>query len=469
MSGEIKEGVNKHLYNLERSKKVFKTDGQPPVWNLLENKSQKTDEEEEEEEEHEGAAASQTKESAREEERVMKSLKSGGLKASQVARDLGQQTKSTKKLLYSMMEKGKVQKDKETNEWTLNKGEKTKESLHSLASLSGLSESFDLMKELGSGGFGEVYKVKHKFDGKIYAVKRVVLTEEADSEVKALARLEHPNIVRYITCWPDSENWTDNGNQLPNTSGSLSDIVTFERSGPEKRDDDADEDDADEDDADEDDKDLEISGISSLSLNGSYLFIQMEFCEGGTLTSWIEDRNFMRKQRNTVETNKIFYEIIRGVEYIHSEKLIHRDLKPDNILFTANGKVKIGDFGLVAVQENHSMGAIYRTEGKGTPSYMSPEQDSKRYNEKTDIFPLGLIWFEMLWKLSTYTERKKLWQDLRDQKFPEGFCDTYRTENKFIKRMLSFTPEDRPSAKQIKLKMKEFLFLDQNQLSQRTC
>lgn len=40
-----------------------------------------------------------------------------------------------------------------------------------------LSESFDLMKELGSGGFGEVYKVKHKFDGKIYAVKRVVLTE----------------------------------------------------------------------------------------------------------------------------------------------------------------------------------------------------------------------------------------------------------------------------------------------------
>lgn len=58
-----------------------------------------------------------------------------------------------------------------------------------------------------------------------------------------------------------------------------------------------------------------------------YLFIQMEFCEGGTLTTWIRARNRMNKQRIAVEIHKIFYEIVSGVEYIHSNSLIHRDLK----------------------------------------------------------------------------------------------------------------------------------------------
>ncbi|KAF5901733.1 Z-DNA binding protein kinase, partial [Clarias magur] len=433
-----KKLVNKHLYDLERSKQVFKTGEQPPVWNLLENHSQKTDEEEEEEED--GAAAAHATGTSREEERVKVLLESGDLKASRIARDLGLETKAVKKKLYSMMEQGHVQKCSRNNTWTLSKGG-NEDSDHRLASLSGLSQSFVVIETLGRGGFGCVYKVRHKFDGKIYAVKQVVLTGKADSEAKALAHLDHPNIVRYITCWPGSENWTGERNHLSNTSGSSSDSVIFERSGAEE---------SNDDDYDgEDDEDDIPSGMESLSLNKAsaktsgnysadelspsnnraYLFIQMEFCEGGTLTSWINDRNVMHKQRETVETNKIFYEIISGVEYIHSQKLIHRDLKPDNILFSTNGKVKIGDFGLVAVQENHSKGAINRTVGRGTELYMSPEQgSSKKYNEKTDIFSLGLIWFEMLWKLSTYMERDKLLQNLRNQIFPEGFCTLYVTE-----------------------------------------
>ncbi|XP_026079187.1 interferon-induced, double-stranded RNA-activated protein kinase-like isoform X3 [Carassius auratus] len=318
--------------------------------------------------------------------------------------------------------------------------------------VSGLSDSFDVIAKLGRGAYGCVYKVKHIYDDKIYAVKRVILTGKAESEVKALARLEHPNIVRYITCWPSSEDWTSNQerNQESNTPGSSSDVETYE-----------------DDDDDDDGGDSDTSGVESLGVtdSGTYLFIQMEFCEGGTLTDWIQARNDLKKQRTMMEIHKIFYEIITGVEFIHAKNLIHRDLKPDNILFGAEGKVKIGDFGLVTDQN----GDPIERSNSGTPTYMSPEQENKRtYDEKTDIFPLGLIWFEMLWKISTGTERAKLWEDLKNRRFPKGFSQSYPNESKFIVKMLSNSPEHRPHAKDMKETLKKFFSLDPNLLSQKT-
>uniref|UniRef100_A0A8C2BMC1 Protein kinase containing Z-DNA binding domains n=1 Tax=Cyprinus carpio TaxID=7962 RepID=A0A8C2BMC1_CYPCA len=475
--GPDKRTVNKHLYNLERSNQVFKTDNKPPVWDLTENKTEIKQTLKPEQK-------SQTTRDTSEEKDVEDLLmRSGGLKAHQIATNLGQSRQSINKQLYSMEEKGKVRRDSKSKMWTLNEewsddsfsqeSSSSCPSDHGLESISGL-QNFKVITTLGEGGFGCVYKVKHIYDRKIYAVKRVILTRKADSEVMTLARLDHPNIVRYITCWTDSDDWTSNQerNQVSNTS---SDVVTFDREGCEERDDD-----------DEDDEDEVTSGMESLSVTESasaaaeasgnnrtdssrtYLFIQMEFCEGGTLTDWIKARNQMEKQRSIVEIHKIFYEIITGVEYIHAEKLIHRDLKPDNILFGADGKVKIGDFGLVAAQTDQNGDPIERS-NRGTPTYMSPEQKSKKnYDEKTDIFPLGLVWFEMLWKISTGSERVKLWPDLRDHRFPEGFSDSYQTESKFITKMLSYSPEHRPHAKDIKEKLEKFFSLDQNLLSQKT-
>nr|ADB54784.1 PKZ [Ctenopharyngodon idella] len=482
--GLDKSTVNRHLYNLQRSNQVFNSNEKPPVWDLMEKtngikQTVKTPEQK---------SLTTTAETC-EEKHVRDLLKSGGLKACQIAKDLGQPRKTVNKQLYSMMQTGKVKKCEISSLWLL-EGEESNESHsqesdHRLGSVAGLSQSFDVITKLGEGGFGCVFKVKHKFDGKIYAVKKVVLTGEADSEVKALARLDHPNIVRYITCWPDSESCTSNQdrNQVSNTSGSSSCGVTFDRAGCEERNDEDDED--DDDDVDVSDVTSRMESLGSTAelasaagpsgnldpLNHSrmYLFIQMEFCEGGTLTTWIRVRNRMNKQRIAVEIHKIFYEIVSGVEYIHSNSLIHRDLKPDNILFGMDGKVKIGDFGLVAAQTNHSGGPVERTKRRGTLQYMSPEQENKRnYDEKTDIFPLGLIWFEMLWKLSTGMERAELLKDLRNQRFPEGFCDSYPTENKFIEKMLSFAPEDRPPAKDIKEKLEKFFSLDEDLLSQKT-
>ncbi|XP_018930727.2 interferon-induced, double-stranded RNA-activated protein kinase-like [Cyprinus carpio] len=361
--------VNKHLYILQKSNQMSVTNETPPVWDLLEKTR-------EIKQTLKAEQKPQTTRDTSEEKRVEDLLmKSGGLKACHIARDLGQSRQTTNKHLYSMMEKRRVQKCSVSNLWSLNE-EWSEESFSQESSSdhaldSGLSHSFDVIAKLGQGGFGSVYKVTHKYDEKIYAVKRVILTSR------------------------------------------------------------------------------------------TYLFIQMEFCEGGTLTDWIQARNQMEKQRTTAEIHKIFDEIITGVEYIHAKKLIHRDLKPDNILFGADGKVKIGDFGLVAAQTDQKGEPLERS-NIGTRSYMSPEQKNKKnYDEKTDIFPLGLVWFEMIWEIYTASEREKLWPDLRNQRFPEGFRDVYSTECTFIKKMLSYSPEHRPHAKDMKENLSKFFSLGQ--------
>nr|CAH68525.1 Z-DNA binding protein kinase [Danio rerio] len=474
-----KSTVNRHLYSLQASKQVFKTveDNKRPVWDLVESMN------DEQKAKPEQIKPEMTRD-AIEEKHVKDLLKSGGLKASHIASKLGQQTQSTNKLLYGLMEKGEVRKCSKSHMWTLKNDQERNGSGsdRKLTSVSGMSQTFDVIAELGDGGYGFVCKVKHKIDDKIYAVKRVEFNSEAEPEVKALARLDHPNIVRYFTCWPDSDNWMSNQetNEKSNTTGSSTDTDdTNERSASD------DDDDDDDDDEDDDVSDDVTLGMESLTFTEStsaakasgqcdptnhrtYLFIQMEFCEGGTLTSWIGERNYGGKQRIPLEIHRIFYEISSGVEYIHSNNLIHRDLKPDNILFN-DGKVKIGDFGLVAAQKNPSGDPIERSKRKGTPTYMSPEQENLRnYDEKTDIFPLGLMWFEMLWKISSGMERAEIWTNLRNQKLPDQFCERYSAENKFIEKMLSVTPEDRPHAKDIRLNLETFFSLHQNSLSQKT-
>jgi len=97
--------ANRHLYNLEKSQQVFKSDENPPVWDLMKNKTEAkhTDSCEEIQEEH-----------------VRDLLKSGALKAHQIAKSLGQTPKVINKQLYIMEKKGKVQKCNKTSIWRLN-------------------------------------------------------------------------------------------------------------------------------------------------------------------------------------------------------------------------------------------------------------------------------------------------------------------------------------------------------------
>ena len=127
------------------------------------------------------------------------------------------------------------------------------------------------------------------------------------------------------------------------------------------------------------------------------IYIIMEYCDNGDLCTFL---NRMKKERKSEDYYldekiiwKLFIQMSIGLYYIHSKKIIHRDIKTLNIFLTKNNDAKIGDLGVAKVLENtnHAMTFI------GTPYYVSPEMcRNKPYNEKSDIWALGCILYELL-------------------------------------------------------------------------
>ncbi|KAJ1155139.1 hypothetical protein NDU88_007874 [Pleurodeles waltl] len=271
-------------------------------------------------------------------------------------------------------------------------------------------EMFDNISELGKGGYGCVFKARHKVDCKYYAVKKVKLHKgKAVSEVLTLADLNHPNVVRYYTSWEERATFY----------ADLSETAT--------------------------------NSSENCKILCEALFIKMELCEKGTLKNWIDERK--GKDIDKSESLGTFQQIVEGVKYIHSKGLIHRDLKPSNIFLDEEMNIKIGDFGLVTTINLDRD----RTKGVGTRTYMSPEQKnlSNKYGWEVDIFALGLIFFELLRLYSTENEKSKEWDNIRNRKFTDDFKEKYPKEVKLLHRMLSETPTKRPSAQDILSSLQE--------------
>ena len=127
--------------------------------------------------------------------------------------------------------------------------------------------------------------------------------------------------------------------------------------------------------------------------NEDYIFIVMEYIEGGTLGQYLKKRNFNFSER---QASSIMSQIANGVKYLHTYGIVHRDLKPDNIMITQQnefGVIKIMDFGLskiVSTQEK-------MVDGYGTLSYVAPEVLLRTpYNKEVDIWSMGVILYYML-------------------------------------------------------------------------
>ncbi|EKU94208.1 Serine/threonine-protein kinase PrkC [Alloiococcus otitis] len=124
---------------------------------------------------------------------------------------------------------------------------------------------------------------------------------------------------------------------------------------------------------------------------GAHPFIVMEYVDGTDLKTYIKD-HYPIPNDTIID---IMSQILSGIEYAHSRGIIHRDIKPQNILMDSNGQVKITDFGIALAVSQHS---ITQTNSLlGTVHYMSPEQArGGMATQKSDIYSLGIVLYELL-------------------------------------------------------------------------
>eukprot|EP00401_Gymnodinium_catenatum_P008788 CAMPEP_0117555722 /NCGR_PEP_ID=MMETSP0784-20121206/51423_1 /TAXON_ID=39447 /ORGANISM="" /LENGTH=290 /DNA_ID=CAMNT_0005352941 /DNA_START=53 /DNA_END=922 /DNA_ORIENTATION=+ len=124
------------------------------------------------------------------------------------------------------------------------------------------------------------------------------------------------------------------------------------------------------------------------------LVIVMEYCDGGDLRKAIKDKAKKCEHFSEDEIMNWFVQLCLALQYIHSEKVLHRDLKTSNIFLTGGGSViKLGDFGISRVLEGTTEAAVTIV---GTPYYMSPEVcRSEPYSWKSDIWALGCVLYEL--------------------------------------------------------------------------
>lgn len=124
--------------------------------------------------------------------------------------------------------------------------------------------------------------------------------------------------------------------------------------------------------------------------NGRF-YIAMEFLDGHSLRNEIDTKGFIEPERAI----EIALEALRGMEFAHTNGVIHRDIKPDNIQLLSDGRVKITDFGIARLTHEPNLtmdGQVF-----GTPSYMSPEQIvGREIDARSDLFSLGAVLYEML-------------------------------------------------------------------------
>ena len=127
------------------------------------------------------------------------------------------------------------------------------------------------------------------------------------------------------------------------------------------------------------------------------IYILMEYCDNGDLCTFLNKIKLTRKDENYFLDEKLvwklFIQMSIGLYYIHSKKIIHRDIKTLNIFLTKDLDAKIGDLGVAKILENTNHANTFI----GTPYYVSPEMcKNKPYNEKSDIWALGCILYELL-------------------------------------------------------------------------
>ena len=135
-----------------------------------------------------------------------------------------------------------------------------------------------------------------------------------------------------------------------------------------------------------------VARTHDIGVHGAEKFLTMEFIDGEPLSAVLRRDKLLPLERIT----HIFGSICAGLEAAHAVGVVHRDLKPDNVLLSRGGRVVITDFGIADLTAEAAPGGG-QPGAFGTPAYMAPEQIQRRSNDaRTDIYGLGVMLYEML-------------------------------------------------------------------------
>lgn len=245
---------------------------------------------------------------------------------------------------------------------------------------------FDVEECVGRGNFGDVYRAVEKKTNKVVAVK-VVNLEETDDDIDVLVQE-----ISFLS-------------QL---------------------------------------KSKYITNYFETYLKDTNMWIIMEYCGGGSCADLLK----CHKRLDEEIVCFIIRETLRGLEYLHLERKIHRDIKSANILLTSDGLVKLADFG---VSGQITATNIKKDTFVGTPFWMAPEVITRKsgYNEKADIWSLGITTIELITGSPPYSDHEpmKILFEIPKKPAPllSGSQYSYQIKE-FIKFCLVKNPSTRPSA-----------------------
>ena len=272
---------------------------------------------------------------------------------------------------------------------------------------------FEILQPLGKGGFAKVIKVCSLINHRIYAMKIIDLNNNDkftanlldmekyyNNEIELITKLNHQNIVKYY------KSFTENNK----------------------------------------------------------IYIIMEYFDNGDLDNYIkalkEDKN---KEENIKKEEiwNIFYQCMSGLNYLHSMGVIHRDISPQNIFMTKNKIIKIGDFGVSAkFKDKEILKKITSLKDTvvGKAEFMAPEVSNKCYNEKSDIFSMGCVFYKILFLKNYQNETFHFKGNNKNiRKVESGIIPSISDINlkEILTQMLEKDAEKRPDAKIVFEKIKE--------------